>query len=157
MPPGTGRLIRRSLFLLLCIGLGIFFGIGGYTFYYAEGGSYFSDDPKACVNCHIMRDAYDSWQKSSHHAAATCNDCHVPHDFVGKYWSKMTNGYHHSTAFTFQNYPDVVRIKPKNAQLLHRNCVECHRDLVDAVVHGGAGETGSCVDCHPSAGHGPRR
>ena len=29
-------------------------GISGYTFTYAQGFSYFSDDPQACVNCHTL-------------------------------------------------------------------------------------------------------
>ena len=71
--------------LILCILIGSALGTGAYTVRYAEGFSYLSNDPKACVNCHIMRDQYDGWQKASHHANATCNDCHVPHEFVPKY------------------------------------------------------------------------
>ena len=74
-------------------------GAGGYTFYYAQGASYLSNDPQACVNCHIMREQFDGWQKASHHAFAACNDCHVPHDFFGKWLAKASNGYHHSEAF----------------------------------------------------------
>ena len=63
-------------------------GVGGYTFLYAEGFSYMSDDPAVCVNCHIMQPQYDSWQKASHHTVATCVDCHLPHDFFRKYLAK---------------------------------------------------------------------
>jgi cytochrome c nitrite reductase small subunit len=63
--------------LALCAGLGIFFGVGGYTFHYAERLWYLSNDPRARVNCHIMRDQHDGWAHSSHHAVATCNDCHT--------------------------------------------------------------------------------
>ncbi len=31
-------------------------GLGAYTFRYAEGFSYFSTDPRACNNCHVMND-----------------------------------------------------------------------------------------------------
>ena len=70
--------------LLACALGGVVLGLSGYTFYYAEGGSYLSNDPKACVNCHVMREQYDGWQKASHHAVATCNDCHTPHAFIPK-------------------------------------------------------------------------
>lgn len=70
--------------LLLAAVVGVFLGLSASTFTYAEGTSYLSNDPRACVNCHIMREQYDAWQKSLHHANATCNDCHVPHDLVGK-------------------------------------------------------------------------
>src|SRR5688572_30840100 len=82
--------------------LGVFFGVSGFTFAEARGWSYLSNDPEACVNCHVMRGVYDSWQKSSHHAAAVCNDCHVPHDLAGKYWTKAEHGLRHSWGFTFQ-------------------------------------------------------
>ena len=78
------RAVIAGLPILACVAVGILLGSGGYTFYYAEGLSYLSNDPTACVNCHVMRDHYDGWQKASHHAHATCNDCHTPHDFVGK-------------------------------------------------------------------------
>ena len=35
--------------------LGVLVGVGGFTGHYAEGLSYFSKDPAACMNCHIMR------------------------------------------------------------------------------------------------------
>ena len=62
--------------LLLCALVGLALGSGGFAFYYGEGLSYMSSDPKTCVNCHIMRDQYDGWSKASHHAVAGCNDCH---------------------------------------------------------------------------------
>ena len=50
--------------LLLALLAGVLMGVGAFTFLYAEGFSYLSSDPQACVNCHIMRPQYDSWQKS---------------------------------------------------------------------------------------------
>jgi cytochrome c nitrite reductase small subunit len=145
--------------LVLCAILGSVLGLGLFTFYYARGGSYFSSDPQACVNCHIMRDEYDSWQKASHHANAKCIDCHLPHDFVGKYIAKAENGYHHSVAFTLQNYPDPIRIKKKNSDILQVTCMNCHQGLVNDLVNHGAFADGSnkCVRCHMSVGHGSPR
>ena len=37
-------------------------GIGAYTFVYARGASYLTNDPAACVNCHVMREPYDGWR-----------------------------------------------------------------------------------------------
>ncbi len=67
---------------LTCAMVGVLIGLGGATVRYAEGLSYLSKDPEACANCHIMNPQYDSWQKASHHTAATCVDCHLPHEFV---------------------------------------------------------------------------
>ena len=68
--------------------LGAALGLGAYTFAYARGWSYLTDNPRACANCHIMNEQYDGWIKSSHRAVAVCNDCHVPHSFVAKYATK---------------------------------------------------------------------
>jgi cytochrome c nitrite reductase small subunit len=152
------RLGVRHLLLLPFVLLGLFLGVGGYTFYYAEGGSYLSDDSKACANCHIMRDVYDSWQHASHHAVATCNDCHVPHGFFGKYLSKAENGFHHSLAFTLQDFHEPILIKPKNARILQTNCIHCHESVVGDITHGSLqDEANRCVRCHASVGHGPPR
>ena len=69
--------------------LGLFALFGGivglalFTVSYAEATSYLSDDPAACRNCHVMNDVYDAWVRGPHHAVATCNDCHTPHEFPG--------------------------------------------------------------------------
>src|ERR1700754_1416163 len=86
--------------VLLAILGGVAIGQSLYTFRYGEGLSYFSPNPKACVNCHIMQSQYDGWQKASHHNVAVCIDCHLPHDFVGKYYTKAENGFWHSKGFT---------------------------------------------------------
>jgi cytochrome c nitrite reductase small subunit len=139
--------------------VGVVLGLGGYTFWYAEGASYLSDDPRSCVNCHIMREHYDGWQKASHHAFATCNDCHVPHEPLAKYAAKAENGFWHSKGFTLQDFHEPIRIKAKNAHTLQLNCVGCHKDLVSEILgHGSAGDgTNNCVRCHASVGHGPPR
>jgi cytochrome c nitrite reductase small subunit len=141
--------------VLLGVFAGTFVGAGAYTFRYAEGTSYLSNDPRACVNCHIMRDQFDGWQKASHHAAATCNDCHVPHDFVGKYLAKMDHGYRHSKAFTFQDFHEPIRITPGDLEIVQANCRRCHEQLVEEIDRvGHAAGTTNCVQCHNGVGHG---
>jgi cytochrome c nitrite reductase small subunit len=149
--------------------LGAMAGIGVTTFNYAKGLSYLSNDPAACVNCHIMRDEYDAWSKGPHHAFATCNDCHVPPRFPQKYIAKAMNGYHHSTGFTFQpSRPDEpgakrifhepIQIGAKNSQILQDNCLRCHGEFVHAIVRGSTWRDDAirCVHCHRGAGHGAR-
>ena len=141
----------------LPIMLGLPVGLGIYTFVYARGHSYLSDDPTACANCHIMQDHLDSWRHSSHHAVATCNDCHTPHGTVAKWVSKADNGFFHSLAFTTGEYPDPLRAKPRNRRITQNACIECHRDTVHVML---PGETGGdmldCVRCHTSVGHAHR-
>jgi cytochrome c nitrite reductase small subunit len=146
--------------LALAALLGVFTGVGGYTFDYAEGTSYLSTNPAACANCHIMNDQYDSWSKGPHHHVAGCVDCHLPHDFVPKYIAKAENGYHHSSAFTLQNFHEPIMITPKNAAILQDSCVRCHSDFVHEVVKSSRspGLSGiQCVHCHRNVGHGPSR
>lgn len=144
--------------LVLAALLGVAVGIGVFTFRYAEGLSYFSTDPRACKNCHIMNEQYASWTKAPHHAAAKCIDCHLPHDFVGKYIAKAENGYHHSKGFTLQDFHEPILIKERNAQILQDNCLHCHEDFVHDIVRGSttAEDAVRCVHCHRSAGHGAR-
>jgi len=70
----------RLLYLLLGVLAGVAAGVGLYTFWYAKGYSYLTNDPRACANCHVMQEYYDAWIKSTHHQAAACNDCHAPHN-----------------------------------------------------------------------------
>ena len=131
-------------------------GIGSYTFRYAEGLSYLSTDPKACVNCHIMRSQYDGWQKASHHTVAKCIDCHLPHDFIGKYVAKAENGFRHSKEFTLQTFDEPITIKARGKQILQANCVRCHEDMVQLLNMGSpeGPRLVECVHCHSGVGHG---
>lgn len=139
--------------------LGLLLGIGGFTFIYAEGLSYFGTDSKTCANCHIMREQFDSWQKSSHHIVATCVDCHLPQSFVPKMVAKTVNGYHHSKGFTLQDFHEPILIKPGNSRILQDACLRCHGDMVHGIVAGSTSDEDAvrCVHCHVGVGHGPRR
>src|SRR5262249_2526691 len=167
-PSSTGKQTMRQWItycglsvplLVLCVLAGVALGAGAYTVRYAEGFSYLSNDPKACVNCHIMRARFDGWQKASHHAVATCNDCHVPHETIPKYLVKAENGLWHSKGFTLQDFPEPIRIRPVSLNILEINCVRCHLDLVNDILgHGStATERFDCVHCHAAVGHGPQR
>ena len=123
VPPRT-----TSAGIVLCAALGIFLGVSCFTFEAAKGWSYLSDDPRTCVNCHIMRDQYDSWQNSSHHTVATCNSCHVPHDPIGKWLVKGENGFRHSWAFTFQDFPEPIRAREISRRVVEHNCRDCHAE-----------------------------
>ncbi len=148
-----------SVLALAAAAIGIAFGLGAFTFVYAKGASYLTNDPAACANCHIMQEHYDAWNKASHHAVATCNDCHTPHNFVGKYTTKALNGFWHSFYFTTGNYPDPLRITPRNHRVTEHACRECHGAIVDAIEphvasRGDREEDAlSCISCHKYVGH----
>lgn len=60
---------------------GVTAGVGLSPLVYAQGDACLSNDPAVCADCDIRREQLDSWQKSSHHAHATCNDCHRDEKF----------------------------------------------------------------------------
>ena len=168
------------LVVLAAAVIGVALGLGAYTFVYAKGASYLSTDPAVCANCHIMGEHFAAWQRSSHRAAAGCADCHMPHDFLGKYAAKASNGFWHSVAFTTGRFPDPLLIKPHNRAIVERACRDCHAGVTAAIdagagpppgiragmggsptntrpqLHDGvsiAGEELSCTYCHTYVGH----
>ena len=146
----------NKYFLVLLISIGLILGLGAFTFYYAEGHSYLSKNPEACVNCHIMNTQYDSWQKASHHTAATCVQCHLPQSFPHNYISKAENGFNHSKAFTLQNFHEPIAITEKNSRTLQENCMNCHSEMTQNLTHGSTTDEDAigCVHCHRNVGHG---
>ena len=149
-------MIIKKRIILLSVAVGALIGLGSFTFYYGEGLSYLSTDPKACINCHIMQPQYDSWLKASHQSVANCVQCHLPQDFPNKYISKAENGYNHSRAFTFQDFHEPIMINEKNSITLQNNCIKCHGGMTDNLLHGDTGGSDSvkCVKCHQTVGHG---
>lgn len=147
--------------------IGAFTGSVGYTAYDAHATSYLSNDPKACINCHVMNEQYDGWSSSSHHSRATCNDCHLPHDsLVNKLLVKSENGYRHSLRFTLQDFHEPIQITPADRQVVIDNCVRCHESMTHEIRraapgHGAEAESISggvdCIHCHASVAHGPTR
>ena len=151
--------------IALAVALGVFAGVGMYTFGYAKGASYLSTDPKACVNCHIMQPQYNAWQKGSHHAVAVCVDCHLPEAFFAKWYAKSENGYRHGKLFTTQTFHEPIYVQAAGQAILQENCVRCHQPMVADMLsaeragpHGvrGAGSEVRCVHCHATVGHGDK-
>jgi len=142
---------------VLALGFGALIGLGGFTFGYGDGAAYLSSDPAACANCHVMQGHYDSWQSSGHAHVARCNDCHLPPDFVGKWVTKMDNGFFHSLAFTTGDFHEPIQIKPRNRRVTQRACVHCHQDYVNHMLPADEdGEMQLCVHCHRDVGHAGR-
>lgn len=154
------------LALVASLAIGIAIGIGAYTFVYAKGASYLTNDPAACANCHIMEEHYSAWIKSSHGKVAVCNDCHTPKGLIPKYATKASNGFWHSFAFTTGNFPDPLRIKEHNHEITENACRKCHEPIteqIDAATSGEpleehphyeiGGDLLMCTRCHKYVGH----
>jgi cytochrome c nitrite reductase small subunit len=142
--------------VILGVALGLAVGVGTYTFVYARGYSYMTDNAEACVNCHIMQDQFSGWVKSSHRAVAVCNDCHTPPGLVAKYATKARNGFWHSYYFTTGWFEDNIHITPRGRAVTEQACRKCHQEIVQAIEGPHADskdEQTSCIRCHNSVGH----
>lgn len=146
----TGRLT-----VVLAAAAGLALGISTFTFVYARGTSYLTNDPATCINCHVMGPEHARWLTSSHHAVAVCNDCHAPHDVVGKYLTKASNGVRHALAFTTGRFPDSIQLRPGSRDLTNAACGSCHRDLVEMIMPVSAHDADmpDCAGCHRVVGH----
>jgi cytochrome c nitrite reductase small subunit len=140
--------------------LGSAFGLGIYTFMYAKGSSYLSDNPTACANCHVMREVLTDWQRGDHHHVAVCNDCHVPQSFVSKWLVKGMNGFHHSYAFTFLETPVTIRAASLSGKVVQKNCERCHESLLSDHItryatdkQNTSDQLPKCIQCHREVGH----
>ncbi len=143
---------------IVAVVAGLTAGLIAFTFTYGQGASYFSGDPRACANCHIMQSYYDSWIKGSHHAVADCVDCHLPHDLLGKTVVKSDNGFFHSWAFTFEDFHEPIQIKPRNRRVVQLNCVGCHAEMAGELLPTAvSGESVWCIHCHRNVGHAASR
>jgi cytochrome c nitrite reductase small subunit len=150
-PPSKTTML---LAIVIALTVGTAAGIGGYTFVYAKGASYLSNDPRACANCHIMQDHLDGWIKSSHRSAATCNDCHTPAGLIPKYYTKADHGFFHSLAFTTGKFHEPIQMKERSRRVTENACRKCHQDIVhDMEAITTLGETLSCIRCHAGVGH----
>jgi cytochrome c nitrite reductase small subunit len=144
----------RTAGVIAGVVLALAVGTGGYTFIYARGWSYFTDNPQACANCHVMQDHLDGWRKSSHRSVATCNDCHTPHNFFGKYWTKADHGFWHSYAFTTDDFHEPIHMKERSRAVTENACRRCHADLThDIDTRRESSEALACIRCHQEVGH----
>lgn len=138
---------------LLVAVVGTSVGIGLFTFLYAKGGSYLTDRPEACTNCHIMNNQYNAWMKSGHRLVAVCNDCHAPEAVVEKYATKLSNGFRHSLAFTTGHFHEPIRITRRNRKIAEASCRKCHQTMVESIEGHREQEAVSCLRCHATVGH----
>lgn len=154
----------QKIAIIVC---GMFVGLVIHTLYVSNAASYMSNDPKTCLNCHVMAPQYATWQHSSHREVATCNECHVPQDnMLRTYLFKATDGLRHSALFTLRGkeQKQTVQIQEAGEAVVQANCIRCHSKRnefttlntqdFDAVKHGNGR---FCWDCHREVPHGSVR
>lgn len=157
LPNKKSRWRRVAVFLIaVLVGMGIFLAKE------ASIVSYMSDNPQACVNCHVMTPVYNSWMHSSHRERASCNDCHVPQDnLFNKYFFKAKDGLFHATIFTARMEPEVMFMREESEKVVQDNCIRCHVQQITQVKYYGWLENHkenrtqrNCWSCHQELPHG---
>lgn len=156
---------KSNLFGIFLVLLFVFFALGFYTFYNAKGISYLSNASEACNNCHIMNEVYNDYIKSPHSkkvngiALATCNDCHLPHNFVSKWVAKAQSGVGHAYAFSFKlnDLPTNLSANQNSKKWVQDNCIRCHGEVasntINASMNPHQDNSLKCVSCHTGVGH----
>jgi cytochrome c nitrite reductase small subunit len=147
---------RKIELVILAVVIGLAIGLGAYTFVYAKGAAYLTNNPASCANCHVMNEQYDGWLKSSHRHAATCNDCHTPPGWLAKYATKANNGFWHSFYFTTDSFHEPIQITARNRNVTEQACRKCHTEIttaIDPVAGAHGNQQTSCLHCHRSVGH----
>ncbi len=139
--------------------LGTFTGLFSLLVKISNAGSYLSDDPRVCINCHIMTPQFATWSHSAHRTVTDCNECHVPHDsFIRKYYFKASDGLRHATVFTLRNEPQTIYIRDAGRKVVQENCLRCHASLfsdgpgMPAEALAGRRDR-QCLDCHRYTPH----
>ena len=132
----------------MCVCAGVVLGLAVVVARIARATSYLSDAPETCMNCHVMSDAYASWQRGSHARAAKCVDCHIPHSNpVAKLAFKAADGLRHSYVFTMGTQPQVLKLSKGAVPVVQANCLRCHAERFAMVRLPGVEER-KCWDCH---------
>jgi cytochrome c nitrite reductase small subunit len=144
---------------------GVAMGLGLYNIYMSRVFSYLSDDPAACVNCHIMSVSYQSWSKDAHSKWTNCNDCHTPqHSKLVGMLFKAQDGLGHAAVYLTGKEPMAPRPRPAATKAIQDNCVRCHTTLttdIASVGHttdriipkDGHQQEKVCWDCHRHVPH----
>lgn len=106
-----------------------------------------------------MNEVYKDWNTGSHKSFATCNDCHIPTNFVEKWLTKAESGFNHAYAFTFKDLPSVLSATEKSKINVQENCIRCHSPYISNAVNPTTNKVHnydkslSCVSCHRNVGH----
>jgi hypothetical protein len=119
---------------LIIISLPVFFGY-----------DYFQNNPKSCLCCHLMNDAYETWYVSAMHDL-NCHECHV---------ADMTENIGHVVEVLLIDPEAVV----KETEIDNERCEHCHanEDPQWIQVANTAGhkvhfydpsDHADCIDCH---------
>lgn len=129
----------------------------GIFVFVTDAPAYAGTNPSTCNNCHIMDSEYENWYHAGHAEAATCVECHLPHDnLVSYYLAKARTGMHDVYVFSTGQTPVLIRLKPDTKKIIQANCIRCHASTVENILAGPQAFDRNCWDCHRSVAHSGR-
>ena len=147
----------RAWAIAICVSVGVLIGLGVVVARIANAAAYLSNAPETCMNCHVMTDAYATWERGSHgRRIALCVDCHLPHEnIVARTAFKSMDGVKHSYVFTVRAEPQVLKLSEGAVPVVQSNCIRCHSKQLIMIRLPGSRER-TCWDCHTNI-HGKTR
>ncbi len=132
--------------IYICVGIAI--GLAVVVARIANAMSYLSEAPETCINCHVMTDAYATWQRGSHGRVAVCVDCHLPQgNIVAKYAFKAMDGAKDSYVFAMRGESQVLQLSETAGSVVQSNCQRCHGELFSMIRMAESSQR-KCWDCH---------
>jgi cytochrome c nitrite reductase small subunit len=102
--------------ILILTGVVVVLGGSGYTGYRVY--DYTQNNPNFCVGCHLMQQAYQTWDKSEH-KRINCHECH--HLSV-----KELNGL--LISFVFKRPTSVPERHKEHVIVSQKQCNQCHTE-----------------------------
>lgn len=150
------RSLSRRWQVGLYVSVGVLIGVGVVMARATNALSHLADAPEACMNCHVMTNAYATWQRGSHGRDTVCVDCHLPHtNIVAKMAYKAMDGVKDTFIFNMRAERQVPRLSDRAAPVVQANCLRCHANQFAMIRLAGAAER-KCWDCHTNI-HGDAR
>jgi len=123
--------------------------IGTFTVVLLKAGFVYTDQPKFCNLCHVMRPAYEAWFHNTHQTVG-CNECHVPASFPAHYYYKAKFGTRDVYSYFFGRIPDQINPSSETLGIVRDNCIFCHGAAIGKLVHQ---ENIYCLQCHKNTAH----
>lgn len=115
-----------------------------------------NEQPWFCNSCHEMGFHYQSWEVSTHAAAAECLDCHASPGLAG-FIEEKARGAEQLVAHFTGDYPVPIQIL---VRVRNEQCLACHPDAaslpdpsVDARHDVHLADRVLCADCHSRIVH----
>jgi nitrate reductase cytochrome c-type subunit len=129
-----GKIIVAVFFLSFMAGGGIV----SYKFY-----DYTQNNPNFCVSCHLMQEAFQTWEESEH-AGINCHDCH--HLSVEEMNQLLVSFIFHRPTEVPDRHGKIThsQIHAKHVFMEKLECTKCHGYL----VHEFTPEERFCIKCH---------